>query len=60
MIRMERMGSRTIDELGRILLPNELRAKYGWDTGDTLALYYVDNNTLMLQLSEKNAEQTNA
>ena len=56
MVHMERMGSRTIDELGRILLPNELRAKYGWDAGDTLALYYVDNNTLMLQLSEKHTE----
>ena len=56
MVHMERMGSRTIDELGRILLPNELRTKYGWDAGDTLALYYVDNNTLMLQLSEKHTE----
>jgi len=56
MVLMERIGSRTIDELGRILLPNELRAKYGWDEGDTLALYYVDENTLMLQLSEKKAE----
>ena len=53
MERMERIGTRTIDELGRIILPKELRAKLGWDEKDTLAMYYVDDNTLMLQLAQK-------
>jgi len=50
---MERLGSRKIDELGRVTLPSELRAKFGWGEKDTLAMYYVDSNTLMLQRSEK-------
>ena len=54
MEQMERICSRTIDELGRIVLPSELRARYGWGTGDILSLYYVSKGTLMLQLSEKN------
>ena len=47
------MGNSKIDELGRISLPVELRKRYGWDKKDTLALYFVDQNTLILQLSEK-------
>ena len=50
---MERIATRTVDELGRIVLPSELRAKYGWGEKDKLSLYYVDSNTLMLQLEEK-------
>ena len=53
MERMENIGTRTIDELGRIVLPSEIRAKFGWGERDKLNLYYVDNNTLMLQLVEK-------
>ena len=54
---MERISTRQIDELGRIVLPNELRAKYGWEAKDTLSLYCVDSNTIMLQLAEKNPGQ---
>ena len=53
MERMERLGTRTIDELGRVALPNEIRAKFGWSEKDSLAMYYVDGNTLMVQLAEK-------
>jgi len=53
MVSMERLCSRTIDELGRVVLPSELRKKYNWGVGDSLSLYYVDSNTLMLQLAEK-------
>ena len=53
MEKMERLGTHTIDELGRVKLPSEIRSKYGWGEKDTLTMYYVDKNTLMLQLSEK-------
>jgi len=53
MEHMERIGTRTLDELGRILLPSELRAKLSWTDKDTFAMYYVDRNTIMLQLMEK-------
>ena len=53
MERMERLGTRTLDELGRIVLPSEIRSKFGWGEKDTITLYYVDSNTLMLQLAEK-------
>ena len=53
MERMENIGTRTIDELGRIVLPSEIRVKFGWGERDKLNMYYVDNNTLMLQLVEK-------
>jgi len=42
-----------MDELGRIVIPSEIRAKLGLGEGDTFAMYYVDGNTLMLQLAEK-------
>ena len=50
---MELLISRKIDELGRITLPSELRNKLGWETGDELALYSVDRNTMLVQLTEK-------
>ena len=53
MEHMQPMGTRAIDELGRIVLPSELRAKFGWGEKDKVTMYYVDNNTLMLQLAEK-------
>jgi len=53
MENMERLGSRKIDELGRVTLTSELRSKFGWGEKDTLILYYVDSNTLMLQRAEK-------
>jgi len=36
---MERIGTRTIDELGRIVLPGELMAKLGWGEKDNLSMY---------------------
>ena len=50
---MERLSSRTIDELGRIVLPSELR-KDGWNDGSTVSIYRADENTVILQLLEKN------
>ena len=50
---MEAARNCTIDELGRIVLPSELRSKLGWGTKDKLSFYYADQNTVLLQLSEK-------
>ena len=49
---MERLASRTVDELGRVVLPSELR-KDGWDNGSTVSIYRADENTVILQLIEK-------
>jgi len=53
---MEKLSSRTIDELGRIVLPSELRKEPGWDTGDKVAAYYVNETTLILQVPKKQNE----
>jgi len=42
-----------IDDLGRVLLPKELRKAVGWDIGDTLSLCHV-SDTLVLSLEEGN------
>ena len=50
---MERLCTRKIDELGRIVLPSEIRSKYGWGSGDSLSLYKADDETLVLKLDRK-------
>ena len=49
---MERYSASAIDALGRILLKREIRKKLHWETGDKIAIYHVDKNTLILQLAE--------
>ena len=49
---MNPLPSRTIDELGRVVIPSELR-KDGWCKGSAVSMCHVDNNTIILQLSEK-------
>ena len=51
--QMERLNSRTIDELGRIVLPSELRKQPGWGTGEKVAVYYVNETTVILQVQKK-------
>jgi len=51
--QMERLSSSTIDELGRIVLPNELRKESGWGTGEKVDVYYVNETTLILQVPKK-------
>ena len=53
MENMERICVRKVDELGRIVLPSEVRSKLGWGTGDSVSLYYVESDKLMLQLLER-------
>ena len=50
---MENIFTRTIDELGRIVIPAELRSKFGWGERDTLSFQCTDGNALTLQLAEK-------
>ncbi|MCL1878448.1 MAG: AbrB/MazE/SpoVT family DNA-binding domain-containing protein [Defluviitaleaceae bacterium] len=49
----ETMTKRTLDELGRIVIPKEIRAKLGWNERDTFTFHCTENNTLTLQLAEK-------
>jgi AbrB family looped-hinge helix DNA binding protein len=44
---------RTLDELGRIVIPKEVRAKLGWGEKDTFSFHCTEDNTLTLQLAEK-------
>ena len=46
---MNRFKSCTIDELGRVLLSGELRKKQGWKEKDTISMYSVDENTVILK-----------
>ena len=50
---MEFSAQKTIDELGRVALPSELRQELDWDTGDTVTVYRV-SNTIVIELSQKN------
>ncbi|MCL1878022.1 MAG: AbrB/MazE/SpoVT family DNA-binding domain-containing protein [Defluviitaleaceae bacterium] len=54
---MENNFTRTIDELGRIVIPGELRSKLGWREKDTISIHCSDDKTLLLRLSEKYAGQ---
>ena len=46
---MKNLGNFTIDDLGRIVIPNELRSLLGWQTGSQLSMYYTDVGTAILQ-----------
>ena len=50
---IERYSNRKIDELGRLILPSSLRKDMDWDTGDSIALYALDKNTVILHMSEE-------
>ena len=39
---------RKIDELGRIVLPKELRDRYRWEVGDPIEVY-TENDVIMLK-----------
>ena len=54
---MKEMGTFTIDDMGRIVIPSELRAMLGWEKGSTLTMFYADNNTAILQPSKKESKR---
>jgi len=45
--------SNTIDDLGRIILPKELRQKQKWVTGDKLSFNLTEDGTVIMKLTEK-------
>ena len=45
--------SHSIDELGRVILPSELRKKQNWGMGDKLSFHLADDNAVILKLLEK-------
>ena len=53
---MERYSSRTIDELGRIILHSELRKKLDMATNDKFCLQHIDT-LLVLQKLEIQSEE---
>ena len=46
---MERFSAKSLDELGRVAIPAQLRQMLGWTEKDTLSMYFADNNTLIVQ-----------
>lgn len=36
---MENLGTKTLDELGRVIVPKEVRQIKGWKKGDTISFY---------------------
>jgi len=55
---MKEIGAFTIDEMGRIVIPSELRNMLGWEKGSELSMYYADNNTAILQPCKKRSGRT--
>ena len=43
---------RKVDELGRIVIPKELRRKFGIDTKDGLEIYVEEDKIILKKLNE--------
>jgi len=52
---MERYSSRTVDELGRLVLHSDLRQRLGLETGDSVSFTLVDT-IIILQKAEDDLE----
>jgi len=50
---MKKIATRKIDDMGRIILPRTLRDILGLKENDSVAVYYVDNNTAILQVEKE-------
>jgi len=48
---MEYAKTQTIDDLGRIVIPSELREELGWDVRDVVELY-KENDTIVMRKAE--------
>jgi len=49
--------SHKIDDLGRVLLPNELRKEVDWEIGDTISLCRV-SGTVVMSLEKKKTQDS--
>ena len=47
---------RRVDELGRIVLPKEMRQHFGMKVGDTLKILITDEGILLKKKSDTNEE----
>lgn len=53
---MERTNQRTVDELGRIILPIDFRRRLRWEPGDEIAIHLEeDTEMIRLELHKKGA-----
>ena len=52
---MEMLENRTIDDLGRVILPREFRQAHGWKE-KTVVTIYQDNGTLIIKLATSQEE----
>ncbi|MCL2361692.1 MAG: AbrB/MazE/SpoVT family DNA-binding domain-containing protein [Defluviitaleaceae bacterium] len=52
---MEMLGTKTIDGLGRIIVPNEIRQAKGWTTGDRITFYNY-NGIIVIEADKQNLE----
>ena len=50
---MELIGKFKLDELGRILIPNQLRTLLGWELGDEIEMHYDGGCRAVLQLAKE-------
>ena len=50
---METSATVRLDEIGRVLIPQEIRKRLDWDKGDVLSVDYVDSHTVHVKLFEK-------
>ena len=44
--------TKKMDEMGRVVIPHELRKRLDWEPNDTIAMHYVDENTAIMQRKE--------
>jgi len=54
---MKLVDTRTIDGFGRLISPMELRKLLDLREGDSLAIYYVDNNIALLRTKKDTAQE---
>ena len=53
---MKLIGKFKVDDLGRILLPNQLRTQLGWEIGSEIEMYH-DGSRAILQLENGKDEK---
>jgi len=45
---------RHVDELGRVVIPREIRETLGWKDRDEVSFHITEDNTLLIRRVEKN------
>ena len=55
---MVKLKVRTVDELGRVVLPKNFRQSQGWEEGTKIAIYQ-DQETLIIKLADRQEEPDN-